>query len=60
MEVRIPVNTTAVIHVPLGPKGVVRESGKRLSDAPAIGRLGARARAAIVSVGSGSYSFVSE
>ncbi len=57
LEVKIPANTSATIHLPLKPGDVITESGKPLSEAKGIRFMVSNEDEAVFDVGSGSYSF---
>jgi alpha-L-rhamnosidase len=58
INVSIPPNTTAEIHLPTTDKDQVRESGKPLSQIPEVKlKAGERASAVVLEVGSGEYEF---
>lgn len=57
MEVTIPPNTTATIHVPTSSPDQVQESGLPLSKAKGIKILRAESGVLLLEVGSGSYQF---
>jgi alpha-L-rhamnosidase len=59
MEIEIPPNTTATIHVPATDAAVVTESGNALASARAVKFLRMDAGAAVYEVGSGRYTFMS-
>jgi alpha-L-rhamnosidase len=70
MEVTIPPNTTATVHVPVTPKpgeggpansdSVVTESGRPAAEAPGVTFLRMEKDAAVYEVGSGTYRFASK
>ena len=57
MEVTIPINTTATVHVPANDAAGVSESGKPAAEAAGVKFLRMDSRAAVYEVGSGSYHF---
>ena len=57
MEVTIPANTTATIHVPTLDPAAVTESGQPVASASGIKFLRMEGDAAVIAVGSGSYLF---
>jgi alpha-L-rhamnosidase len=57
MEVTIPANTTATIHVPTLDPAAVTESGQPVAAASGIKFLRMEGGAAVIAVGSGSYLF---
>ena len=59
MEVIIPANTTALIHVPAKDAAGVTESGKAIPEADGVKFLRMERNTAIFEVGSGSYQFQS-
>lgn len=59
LEVDIPANTTAEVHLPLGPGGLVSEGGRDASESEGLQFLGLRGECAVFRVGSGCYSFES-
>ncbi len=58
MEVRVPANTTARIHLPSSPGGSILESGKRISRVKEIHTTNETEDETVVEVGSGNYSFL--
>jgi alpha-L-rhamnosidase len=59
MDVTIPANTTAVIHVPAKNAAEVTESGKPIHEVNGVKFLRMERKIAIFEVGSGSYQFQS-
>jgi alpha-L-rhamnosidase len=59
LNVTVPVNTTAEVHVPTTNAAAITESGVAASGAPGVISVGVSNGAAIYNVGSGSYSFSS-
>ena len=57
MQVSVPVNTTAVIHVPTLDPDSVTESGRPVASSSGIKYLGMEQGKALYEVGSGDYSF---
>jgi alpha-L-rhamnosidase len=57
LEVAVPPNTTARIHVPASRAEQVREGGRPAAEAPGVSFLGMEDGAAVYAVGSGSYRF---
>jgi alpha-L-rhamnosidase len=57
LEVTIPPNGTALVHVPAADAAAVTEGGGPAAKAPGVKFLRAEAGAAIYEVGSGSYLF---
>jgi alpha-L-rhamnosidase len=60
MEVTIPANTTATVHVPAADAGKVMEGGKPAARAPGVKSLTNQAGTAVFAVGSGTYRFTSK
>lgn len=60
MDVTIPVNSTAVIHVPARDAAFVTESGKPAAQSHGVRFLCFEGGAAVFEVGSGEYRFQSE
>ncbi len=58
MDVEVPPNTTAKVHVPATDKSRVTESGKAAETAAGVRFLGMENGAAVYEVGSGLYRFV--
>jgi alpha-L-rhamnosidase len=59
LEVVIPANTTATIHLPTSTSGEITESGRPLADAEAVKLQKTEDGRAVIEVGSGTYRFVS-
>ena len=59
MEVMIPANTTATLHVPADDAARVTESGKPATQAAGVKFLRMEPSAAVYAVGSGTYRFQS-
>jgi hypothetical protein len=59
LNVTIPVNTTAEIHVPTTNASAITESGVLAESSPGVSYVGMSNGAAIYDIGSGSYSFSS-
>ncbi|MBD2867003.1 alpha-L-rhamnosidase [Paenibacillus arenilitoris] len=57
LDVAIPVNTTAIVHIPKFGECSILESGNPLHSAKDIEWLGERGASRVVKVGSGTYSF---
>ena len=57
MDITIPANTTATIHVPAKDAGSVTESAKPTAEADGVKFLRMENNAAIYAVGSGNYQF---
>ena len=60
MEVTIPANTTATVHVPAKNADDVTESGKPAAKAECVTFLRREGAAAVFTVGSGQYRFQSK
>ena len=63
VEVGVPANTTAEVHLPVADRARVTESGRSLADAGAIeGLIGVRQSEGglIVDIGSGRYRFAAQ
>ncbi|TWJ03243.1 alpha-L-rhamnosidase [Mucilaginibacter frigoritolerans] len=59
LDVEIPANTTATIYIPVSNNGTVTESGKPVNTDAAIKLAEPISGYLVVSVGSGSYHFIS-
>ena len=59
LEVTIPANTAATVHVPANAEASVTESGTPASQAKGVKFLRTENHAAVYAVGSGTYSFQS-
>ena len=57
LEVAIPPNTTATVHVPAANGATVSEGGRPVEEADGVEPLRAEGEEAILSVGSGRYEF---
>jgi len=57
LEVKVPANTTATVHLPVSPGAVITEGGKPVFQAKGIRFLASEDEEAVFEVGSGSYSF---
>jgi alpha-L-rhamnosidase len=57
MDIEIPVNTTAIVYVPVGNAGSVNESGKPLSESKEIKVTGTEGKYVMLQIGSGIYHF---
>jgi alpha-L-rhamnosidase len=57
LQVEIPVNTTARIHIPTSKSASVKENGKPVSKVPGIKIVDANDHETILEVGSGQYEF---
>ena len=60
MEITVPINTSAMIYVPVADGKSVSESGKPAAQAPGVKFVRNEGGAAVFEVGSGTYRFVSE
>jgi alpha-L-rhamnosidase len=60
VNVTIPINTTAIVHVPAKDVAAVTESGKPATKAEGVQFLRMENNAAVYAVGSGIYHFLSE
>ncbi len=60
MEVTVPANTTATVHVPTPDPASVREGGVPVAKAPGIRKVEARDGKAVIEAGSGSYVFTAK
>jgi alpha-L-rhamnosidase len=58
LELLVPPNTQATVHLPAPPTAPVTESGQPLNSAAGITRLNAPDERPVVRVASGQYSFV--
>lgn len=59
MEVEVPPNTTATVHVPATSAAAATESGKAVAGARGVCYLRMESGAAVYEVGSGRYVFES-
>lgn len=57
LEIAIPGNTTATVHLPTGQPDAVTESGRSLAQAEGVKFLRHADNAVVVEVGSGRYAF---
>ncbi|MBN1417194.1 MAG: family 78 glycoside hydrolase catalytic domain [Planctomycetes bacterium] len=57
LDIEIPANATATVHIPGGDPAKVKEGGKPASDADGVTLLRSDPRAAVYRVGSGRYRF---
>lgn len=57
LQIEIPVNTTARIHIPTSKSSSIKENGKSVSKLPGIKILDANEHETILEVGSGLYEF---
>ena len=57
LEVEVPVNATAEVHVPAGTGARVLESGRPLEGREDVTLMSRTAREAVVALGSGHYRF---
>jgi len=60
LHVEIPPNTVARVYIPAKGRSSVKESGKKLEDAPGVKFLKMEGSAAVCEAGSGVYDFTSE
>jgi alpha-L-rhamnosidase len=60
LTVEIPVNTTAIVHVPTKNGATIYEGAVPAENAPGVQALGATNGVAVFAVGSGTYVFTSE
>jgi alpha-L-rhamnosidase len=60
MEITVPANTTATVHVPAKDADAVRESGEPAANAIGVRFLRVENGAAVYEVGSGCYEFSSQ
>ncbi|HEU4609506.1 MAG TPA: alpha-L-rhamnosidase C-terminal domain-containing protein, partial [Chitinophagaceae bacterium] len=58
-EISIPANTKAELHIPASAFNMILENGKPLSEVEGVKLLRMEKRKAVLEVGSGTYSFVS-
>ena len=58
LEVSVPPNTSAEIHVPAADAAAVSEGGRPAREAPGVEFLRAQGGAAVFAIGSGDYRFV--
>ncbi|MBL7829122.1 MAG: alpha-L-rhamnosidase, partial [Saprospiraceae bacterium] len=58
LNVEIPANTTAMVHLPAGLNAEIMEGGKPVADAVGVQISGAEKGYVILKVGSGKYQFV--
>jgi alpha-L-rhamnosidase len=59
LNVTLPANTTAEIHVPATNAAAITESGVSAANSPGVTYVGASNNVAVYTVGSGSYAFSS-
>lgn len=57
LRVRVPVNTTATVHVPAGEGSLVTESGAALEQAEGVRVVRREVREVVLEIGSGTYEF---
>ncbi|HEX9187981.1 MAG TPA: family 78 glycoside hydrolase catalytic domain [Vicinamibacteria bacterium] len=57
LEVEVPVNATAEVHLPTAKDALVRESGRPLDGRPDVVPKGRSGETVVVAVGSGRYRF---
>jgi alpha-L-rhamnosidase len=60
LDVTVPANTTATVHVPAVNAHAVTETGKRAAEAEGVRFLRMDDGAAVFAIGSGSFEFVSD
>lgn len=60
MSVTVPVGSTATVHIPTSDPGSVTEGGRPVGDVDGVEAVENRKGTAVVTVGSGSYTFVAE
>src|SRR5262249_52168540 len=60
LDVSIPANTTATVHLPAASQATVTESGNTISNAVGVKLLSRDPNNAILSIESGTYHFVSK
>ncbi|MCS7089716.1 MAG: glycoside hydrolase family 78 protein [Limisphaera sp.] len=60
MEIRIPPNATARVHVPTSDPSSVKESNRPLVESPAVNVLSQGPQEVVVQVGSGRYRFTAQ
>jgi hypothetical protein len=58
LKVRIPVNATAVVHLPASTQSVVSVNGIALKNLKEVQFLGYKDKKALVKIGSGDYQFL--
>ena len=59
LQVSVPVNTTALVYVPVASRQAVTEGGQALENAKGVTVVGMEGAAAVLRVGSGDYRFTS-
>lgn len=59
LDVTVPANATATLHVPVASTAALTESGVPVDKAPGVGVIAKGARRTVLRVGAGSYHFVS-
>lgn len=59
LDLVVPANASALVHLPASEPGSVRESGLPAAKAPGVAVHSIGAGAAVLSAGSGSYRFTS-
>jgi alpha-L-rhamnosidase len=57
LRVTIPVNATALVHVPATDASRITESGRSALNAPGVRFLHMEGKAAVFAIGSGDYDF---
>ncbi|MGE4587020.1 MAG: family 78 glycoside hydrolase catalytic domain [Mangrovibacterium sp.] len=58
MDVQIPANTSALVYIPAGDAGQIKEGRKDLSSVREVELIGAEDGYVVVRIGSGSYQFI--
>lgn len=58
LDIIVPANTSATVHVPATPGQIVTESGRPVSAAEGVTFIRSDSNAAVYEVGSGKYAFV--
>jgi alpha-L-rhamnosidase len=59
LDVTVPANATATVRLPAGSASGVREGGAALGKAAGVELVSAAGGAVVLSVGSGTYRFIS-
>jgi alpha-L-rhamnosidase len=57
LEIKVPANTTATVHLPAGKGASITEGGKTVSANKGIKAVESAGNDAVFEVGSGSFSF---
>jgi hypothetical protein len=57
LEIKVPANTTATVHLPASPGAVIKEGGKPVTRSKGVQALAPEGGRTVFGVGSGSYSF---